>query len=186
MKVNILLDMELTEEDTRKLENNVLEFCRKNIDIRNIHGSCKIVEANIHDSVPIRKCGFPEELSNIFYGENIFLLNNFSDFTYTQLCEYLNANFTSSRACDYIDIIYRAMKKHNISFKDIHPNDFIPIKDCGFTIRSFNALTRAGFIFLQDVAAQPEEEIKKIRNFGVHSKNELEEKLKEHGLWYND
>ena len=105
MKVNILLDMELTEDENRKLENNVLEFFRKNIEIRNIHGSCKIVEVNIHDSVPIRKCGFPEELSNIFYGENIFLLNNLSDFTYTQLCEYLNANFTSSRACDYIYII---------------------------------------------------------------------------------
>ena len=78
------------------------------------------------------------------------------------------------------------MKKCGVSYNDINANLLIPIKDCGLSARTFNSLTRAGYIYLQDISHHTREQVSKTRNLGVGSQKELEEKMIEHGLWYSD
>lgn len=54
-----------------------------------------------------------------------------------------------------------------------------PLKDIGLSVRSFNALWRAGYHTLGDIVNLKYEDLIKVRNLGLHSTKEILEKINE-------
>lgn len=57
-----------------------------------------------------------------------------------------------------------------------------PIENVGFSIRTYNCLTRAGYKYLSDFYGKTEQEIKEIRNLGAKSYTEICEVLDAVGI----
>lgn len=60
------------------------------------------------------------------------------------------------------------------------------LKDMGFTPRALNSLSRGGFTTIGQVLEVPVPELRRLRNFGNISLEELREKTKEYGLTLKD
>ena len=54
----------------------------------------------------------------------------------------------------------------------------IGIEHLDFSVRAFNCLSRAGYRTLKDLLLATDEELRKIRNAGPHTVNEVKEKIK--------
>ena len=78
------------------------------------------------------------------------------------------------------------MKKYRFSYADKNIDYMIPLDECGMSTRTVNSLTRAGYVYIQDIAFHTKDEICKVRNFGKVSKFELEQKMIEYGIWYSE
>lgn len=57
-----------------------------------------------------------------------------------------------------------------------------PIEDLDFSVRTYNVLKRAGLHTVYDITLRTEEELKKIRNLGKHSFEEIINKLRDLNL----
>ncbi len=185
MKLNVLIDIELNDEEKVEAESNILEFCRNHIKINNLNDAGRIIKASDYDGFLIKDCGFPTELNRAFFANDIYYLSDLSRFSYTEMYDFVYTIIRNSpKSRQYTDIIYQLMKEHSISYKGINPDELIKIADCGLSVRATNALVKANLVFLQDITANTRERIKQIRNFGEGCLKELDSVLNEHNLWY--
>ena len=60
--------------------------------------------------------------------------------------------------------------------------DKIKIEELDFSVRPFNTLRRAGYNTLKDLLLATDDDLRKIRNMGPHSFNEIKDKLKKYML----
>ena len=58
--------------------------------------------------------------------------------------------------------------------------DKIKIEELDFSVRPFNILKRAGYNTLKDLLLATDDDLRKIRNLGPHSFNEIKDKLKKY------
>ncbi len=185
MKLNLLIDIELNDSERTAAQSNLLEFCKKYIQFKNLSGVAEIVKANDYEGILIKDCGFPTELNRAFFANDIYYLSDLSRFSYTEMYDFVYTIIRNSpKSRQYTDIIYQLMKEHSISYKGINPDELIKITDCGLSVRATNVLVKANLVFLQDITANTRERIKQIRNFGEGCLKELDSVLNEHNLWY--
>ena len=185
MKLNLLIDIELNDSERTEAQSDLLEFCKKYIQFKNLSGVAEIVKANDYEGILIKDCGFPTELNRAFFANDIYYLSDLSRFSYTEMYDFVYTIIRNSpKSRQYTDIIYQLMKEHSISYKGINPDELIKIADCGLSVRATNVLVKANLVFLQDITANTRERIKQIRNFGEGCLKELDSALNEHNLWY--
>lgn len=185
MKLNLLIDIELNDSERTEAQSDLLEFCKKYIQFKNLSGVPEIVKANDYEGILIKDCGFPTELNRAFFANDIYYLSDLSRFSYTEMYDFVYTIIRNSpKSRQYTDIIYQLMKEHSISYKCVNPDELIKIADCGLSVRATNALVKANLVFLQDITANTRERIKQIRNFGEGCLKELDSVLNEHNLWY--
>ena len=56
------------------------------------------------------------------------------------------------------------------------------IEELDFSVRSFNCLKRAGINTVNDLVSKTQDEMMKVRNLGIKSREEVESKLESLGL----
>lgn len=78
------------------------------------------------------------------------------------------------------------MKKYGLSYADKNIDSMIPLAECGMSARTVNSLICAGYVYIQEMSFHTKEEILKTRNFGTVSRQDLEQKMIEYGIWYSD
>lgn len=185
LKLNVLIDMELNDLEKSEAQSDMLEFCKKYIQFKNLSGVGEIVKANNYEGILIKDCGFPTELNRAFFANDIYYLSDLSRFSYTEMYDFVYEIIRNSpKSRQYTDMIYQLMKEHSIVYKGINPDELIKIADCGLSVRATNALVKANFVFLQDVTVNTRERIRQIRSFGEGCLKELDSVLNEHDLWY--
>lgn len=62
----------------------------------------------------------------------------------------------------------------------------LTLEDLGLSTRAYNSLRHAGIHTIEDLLTKTREDLMKIKNFGLKSLQELEEKLRERGLSLRD
>lgn len=170
LKLNILIDMELNNLERAESQSDLLEFCKKYIQFKNLSGVCEIVKANTYNEIIIKDCGFPTELNRAFFANDIHYLSDLSRFSYTEMYDFVYEIIRNSpKSKQYTDMIYQLMKEHSIAYKGINPDELIKIADCGLSARATNALVKANFEFLQDITVNTRERIRQIRSYGEGS-----------------
>lgn len=116
----------------------------------------------------------------------IKFLNNFTYTEFRLLYDDKNNNSFCFFEKKDLDLLFRAMKRFDVTFKDLDTNNLIPVSDCGLSFRTVNCLSNRKLFYLQDIAAFSRSEICKIRNFVKYCQKELDTELKKHGLWYKE
>lgn len=182
MKLNLIIEIDLSEKDTLFSENELLEILNKRLDI-NKTDNIKILSAGIIDAVTISECDLPNNLIKCLHENRISYLYDLQRFRYFQIYDILDKDFFNG---EYKELLCSTMKEYGVNFFDIDIDSLIPINDCGLQARIVTSLTRRGFVFLQDLTHFTRNQVLKTRCFGEKSQKELEEKLIEYGLWYAD
>lgn len=187
MKLNLLLEIDLPEEDETNASKDLLAFFQQHFNITGISNyDLHILSIRLVDTMAITELNFPEKLNKCMHDNGIYLISDLQNFKLSEIYDIINSSCTADCREKYISLIHNVMKKCGVSYNDINADLLIPIKDCGLSARTFNSLTRAGYIYLQDISHHTREQVSKTRNLGVGSQKELEEKMIEHGLWYSD
>lgn len=109
-----------------------------------------------------------------------------NDYKLSQIFNMLNRKFRYDEVKKFLSLIHNEMKKYRFSYADKNIDYMIPLDECGMSARTVNSLTRAGYVYIQDIAFHTKDEICKVRNFGKVSKFELEQKMIEYGIWYSE
>ena len=187
MRFNLVVNIELPESGKTAMCSDPIGFLQDHLTIT----ENKNVVFNVLSAVPIEqleitKCGFPEVLVRYLNHKDIYHLYDFNKYKLSDIYMMLNKEFCYSEIGKYISLIHNAMKKYGLSYADTNIDSLIPLADCGMTARTVNSLTRAGYIYLQDISLHTKDKIIKTRNFGTVSRLELERKMIEYGLWYSD
>ena len=60
--------------------------------------------------------------------------------------------------------------------------EILDVRDCGFSVKAYNCLKRAGINSLGDLANMTEEQLMKVRNLGRKSFEEIVAKMQEYGI----
>lgn len=187
MKLNLLIAIDLSEKDKICAQKDLLYFFQQHLTLNGINNAkLHVLRAELLDTMAITEWGFPENLNRCMHNNGIYTICDLQKFKLTQLYDIISSCCNMGDSEEYVTMINNAMKKCGISYKDIDTDLMIPIKDCGLSARTSNSLTRAGYIYLQDISLHTRDHVSKTRNFGIGSRKELEEKLIEHGLWYSD
>jgi hypothetical protein len=187
MKLNLLIAVELSEKEKMCAQKDLLSFFQQHLTLTGINNdNLHILIAESLDMMTITEFEFPENLKHCMHNNGIYTIYDLQKFSLTQLYEIISSCCNMNDSEEYVIMINNAMKKCGISYNDIDAALLIPIKDCGFSARTYNSLTRAGYIYLQDITLHTRNHVFKTRNLGIGSQKELEEKLIEHGLWYSD
>lgn len=182
MKLNIIIEIDLSEKDKLFYENELLEFLNERLNI-NKTDNIKVLSAGVIDAVTISECDLPNNLIKCLHENGIIYLYDLQRFRYFKIYDILDKEFFNG---EYKELLCLTMKEYGVNFFDIDIDSLIPVNDCGLSARVVTSLTRRGFVFLQDLTHFTRNQVLKTRYFGEKSQEELEEKLIEYGLWYAD
>lgn len=187
MKINLMIDIDLSESDRIKMCSDMIVFFQERLTLT---GSEDAVFA-VLSAVPLKElyiaeCCFPQALIRCLNDNDIYYICDFNGYSLSQIFNMLNRKFCYDEIKKFLCFIYNAMKKYRISYADKNIDSMIPLDECGMSARTVNSLTHAGYVYIQQIASHTRDEIRKIRNFGTVSQNDLEQKMIEYGIWYSD
>lgn len=184
MILNIFVDVDI--EENKQIDIELIDLHNGIVKISGVGVKpCKLLEASQNKSMLISECGFSHELNKFMIDNDIHNLYELHNIKYHKMREMIFSFSNCKVKCgEHINIMCNIMKNYNISFKDIAVTELMPIEECAISSRTRKALLKAGIVFLQDVALYTKEEISKIRNFGIKSRTELENVMREYGLVY--
>lgn len=182
-----MIDIELPESDLIKMCSDMIGFFQNRLTIT----SSKNVVCNVLNAVPLKElyvaeCEFPESLVRCLNDNDIYYICDFNSYKLSQIFNMLNRKFRYDEVKKFLSLIHSEMKKYKLSYADKNIESMIPLAECGMSARTVNSLTRAGYVYIQDVAFHTRDEIRKIRNLGTVSQNDLEQKMIKYGIWYSD
>ena len=185
MKFNIVLDITDSDEmlSAYKHKSELIRLFQSKMKLTGIAKKDLTVEdAELLEYIPIKECGFPEGLVNCLLFNNIVYLDELRKFDFSYIYE-LTESAGNGKA--YICKLSSVMQKHGISYRDTDIDDIIPVRCCGFTSYTDNALERRGYYYLQQVAALTREQMIMTPNIGKKTIAEIEDKLKEYGMSFS-
>lgn len=187
MKFNLVIDIDLSESDQIKITNNLISFFQNHITITSSENVvCRVLSAVPIKELNISECGFPETLIRHLNNNDIYYIYDFNNYNLSQIYNMLNRRFRYEEVKKFLSLIHNVMKKYGLSYADKNIDSMIPLDECGLSARTVNSLTRAGYVYIQDMSFHTKEEILKTRNFGTVSRQDLEQKMIEYGIWYSD
>ncbi len=187
MRFNLVVNIELSESDKTAMYSDPVGFLKDHLTITESENAvCSVLSAVPIEQLEITKCGFPKVLVRHLNDNDIYHLYDFNKFKLSDIYEMLNRRFCYNDVGKYTSLIHNAMKKYGLSYTDTNIDSLTPLVECGMSTRTVNSLTRAGYIYIQDISLQTKDKITKTRNFGTVSRLELEQKMIEYGLWYSD
>ena len=187
MKFNLVIDIDLPESDQIKMCNDMIGFFQDRLTIAATENAvCSVLSAVPLKELYISECGFPETLIRHLNNNDIYYIYDFNNYKLSQIYNMLNRKFCYEEVKKFLSLIHNAMKKYRLSYADKNIDSMIPLDECGMSARTVNSLTRAGYVYIQDIAFHTRDEIRKTRNFGTVSRQDLEQKMIEYGIWYSD
>lgn len=185
MKLNLSIEIELTEHEEMLAKKDLLAFFSERITVNGIENAdLKILSARLLNETAVTECNFPKELNKCLNSYGVYYLHDLQKLRFSQIYDIVCDIHGAYSKEEYVSFIHNTMKKYGISYNDIEPDMLIPIRECGFSSRIANCLINAGYIYLQDISRHTKNHIYQTRNFGAGSQKKLEETLQEHGLWY--
>lgn len=187
MKLNLMIDIELPESDRIKMCSDMIGFFQKHLTLtENEDTVFSVLNVVPLKELYVAECEFPQSLVKCLNDNNIYYICDFNGYKLSQIFNMLTKKFRYDEVKKFLSLIHNEMKKYRFSYADKNIDYMIPLNECGMSTRTVNCLTRAGYVYIQDIAFHTKDEICKARNFGKVSKFELEQKMIEYGIWYSD
>lgn len=187
MKLNLMIDIELSESDRIKMCSDMIDFFQEHLTLTESEDAVfSVLNAVPLKELYVAECEFPQSLVRCLNDNDIYYICDFNVYKLSQIFNMLSRKFRYEEVKKFLSLIHNAMKKYRFSYADKNIDSMIPLDECGMSARTVNSLTRAGYVYIQDVAFHTKDEICRVRNFGKVSQNELEQKMIEYGIWYSD
>lgn len=189
MRVEFTVDFNLSEEQINEIKKNPLSFAYNHIEVKGFDkNDYNIVRVINRDIMPYGAYGFKDDIIDWLNKLKIYRIEKISTFTYaqvksTQIQETRENKFHYQKR-DFLPTVIEVMKKRNLNFKDIDTCDLLPLGDVEMSTRARNALLIRGINYMQDIPLFTRDDVAKSETFGEKCQNELDEILRQYGIWY--
>ena len=146
MKLNLMIDIELSESDRIKICSDMLGFFKEHLTLTGSEDAVfSILNAIPLKELYVAECDFPQSLVRCLNDNDIYYICDFNGYTLSQIFNMLNRRFRYEEVKKYLSLIHNAMKKYSFSYADKNIDSMIPLDECGMSARTVNSLTRAGY-----------------------------------------
>lgn len=186
MKIKMILSVELSEEELKNAESGLANFCRSHLKICGLEqAEYSILDISEIDEITLEDCDFPDILCKCLHKYNIFYITDIEKFRLSQINQILIKGVGASQCKAFLPIIEKALRKYGLAYNK-EDDTFLKISECGFSKSAINGLTNVGIIYLQDISLYSRLFISRVRSIGSKSLEQIDEKLKEYSLWYDE
>ncbi len=187
MNVQIVINLELTENEIDIMKKDCEAYINKHLLVIGTVSNYYDIYSTHFNDITIKECKFPNDLEKSFFRNNIFFLCELQKYKYNELYDWLKNNFDNNVKCkEYLELVVELMQINHLSLSADGFDKLYAIQDTGLSPRAVNCLTRAGIVYLQDIALHTQEELERIRNLGVKTKKEIEEIMQVYGIKYRN
>lgn len=190
MKITLIVDVDLSEEQEKEAVLNPNDFISNHIDIKGIERkqyNITLINTNL---MSYSAYDFPRDMVDWLYGLKIYRLENVSDFTYAQIkgtqIKNIKRDINSHNFREFMPKLINTMKERNLKFKDIGIDDLLSFRELELSKRTINCLEYNGIFYMQDIAFFTRDDISHIRNMGEKTQRELEEVMNKYGMSYKE
>lgn len=189
VRVEFTIDFNLSQEQINEIRKNPLSFVYNHIEVKGFDkNDYNIVRVVNTDVMPYGAYGFKDGIIDWLNKLKIYRIEKISTFTYaqvksTQIQEIRKSKFGYEKN-DFLPIVIEVMRKRDINFKDIDICDLLPLNDVEMSKRIKNALINRGINYMQDISLLTRDDIAKTDTLGEKSQSELDEVLRQYGVWY--
>ena len=194
MKLTFKADIDISSEQEEEARKNPIAFFKRHFETKGFNDNqIKLTQILVEPDIGMsyHSYGFTNDVVDWLNSIGIHNIEDVFDFTYEQIKMSVPINLFSfsnyHQIKHYIPCLIQAMKEHSIiRFKDIYISDLKPIEILGLSARISNALKDRGIIYVQDITFFTKDEIFHTPNIGEKSLCELEEKMKEFDINFNN
>ncbi len=184
MKIKLILSVELSEEEMKNAESGLADFCCSHLKICGLEqAEYSILDISEIDKITLEDCDFPDLLCKCLHKYNIFYITDIEKFRLSQINQILIKDTGVFQCKAFLSVIEKVLNKYGLTYGK-EDDTFLKISECGFSKAAVNGLTNEGIIYLQDISLYSRLFISRVRSIGSKSLGQIDEKLKEYGLWY--
>ncbi len=184
MKIKMIMSVELSDEELKNAESGLADFCRSHLKICGLEqAKYNILDISEIDKITLEDCDFPDILCKCLYKYNIFYITDIEKFRLSQINQILIKDTGVFQCKAFLSVIEKVLNKYGLNYNK-EDDTFLKISECGFSKAAVNGLTNEGIIYLQDISLYSRLFISRVRSIGSKSLGQIDEKLKEYGLWY--
>lgn len=178
MKKYALISYDVPDD---KAENSTKEL---NLIENNVE-NCNILKIISKEEITFDDCRFPYELRNLLIISGIKKVVDLEQYTFKRLVRlFIRKGIEGRQRGAYLECIIKTLKTLGLSLSQNGEDDLIELNDCNLSPQTLKRLNNAGYYYLQDIADSTQFRVSQVKGIRHGSRQILEDKMKENGLWY--